>query len=208
MSRLAVANERRKCRPSCLFTQTFPSYEFWVQMKAGLRSSTHADGRFVRFQSFASSHVIFSSGFWSSLTETRVNRKWTICTLGQLFYPLKLPANGLHKKKTPRNTNLVPPRLDLRRSKTPLRGSLLASSPVEVRCRGGKRGRTTSYPSFHVPPPERPGETARRLLRGNPEDEARERTNPYYIPILHEVLRFALIFKAWTVKCNVAIRIS
>lgn len=51
-----------------------------------------------------------------------------------------------------------------------------------------------------------------RFLAGycaaNPEDEAKERTNPYYIPILHEVLRFAIIFKAWTVKCNVAIRIS
>ena len=97
-------------------------------------------------------------------------------------------------------------RLDVRRCKTPLRGSLRAGSPVELRCRGGKRGRTTSYSSFFAPPPERPGEIARRLLLSNPEDEARERTNPYYIPIL--VLRFAINFKKWTVKCHVAIFIS
>ena len=143
--------------------------------------------------------------FWSSLRDARQPEvdylhSWAV------VLPIELLAKRLHKKKTPGNTNLVPRRLDLRRSKTPLRGSLRASSPVELGCRGGKRGRTTSYPSFFAPPPERPGEISRRLLRSNPEEEARERPNPYCIPIL--VLRFAINFKKWTVKCNVAICIS
>ena len=53
-------------------------------MKAGLRSCTHADGtpQFARFQSFASSRVIFSSGFWSNLVPTVLSHS----TLGRRLF--------------------------------------------------------------------------------------------------------------------------